>query len=113
VRSRTTDACHWLIELRASGRQCGVPRPANAARRARRRSRVPTARATRSRRPTEELEATDVLACPCGGRHCVVAVVVDSAIACTVLAALGLPSATFAPVAGPVTGQALDWFATP
>jgi hypothetical protein len=35
--------------------------------------------------------AADVLACPCGGRRGVVAVVVDSTIARTVLATLGLP----------------------
>ena len=35
--------------------------------------------------------ATDVLACPCGGRRSVIAVVVDSALTRAVLAALGLP----------------------
>jgi len=54
--------------------------------------------------------ATDVLACPCRGRRSVVAVVVDSARARAVLAALGLPCtpATFAPARGPP--QAEFWF---
>ena len=54
--------------------------------------------------------ATDVLSCPCGGRRSVVAVVVDSAVARTVLAALGLPCtpATFAPARDPP--QAELWF---
>ena len=54
--------------------------------------------------------AADVLACPCGGRRRVVAVVVDSALARTLLAALGLPCtpATFAPARAPP--QAELWF---
>jgi ribosomal protein S27E len=54
--------------------------------------------------------ATDVLSCPCGGRRSVVAVVVDSALARAVLAALGLPCtpATFAPARAPP--QAELWF---
>jgi hypothetical protein len=47
--------------------------------------------------------ATDVLACPCGGRRSVVAVVVDAAMARALLAGLGLPCtpATFAPARAP------------
>jgi hypothetical protein len=47
--------------------------------------------------------AAAVLACPCGGRRRVVAVVVDSVLARALLAALGSPStpATFAPTSGP------------
>jgi hypothetical protein len=54
--------------------------------------------------------ATDVLSCPCGGRRSVVAVVMDSAMARAVLAALGLPCtpATFAPARDPP--QAELWF---
>jgi hypothetical protein len=54
--------------------------------------------------------AADVLACPCGGRRRVVAVVVDSALARALLAALGLPCtpATFAPARAPP--QAELWF---
>jgi hypothetical protein len=54
--------------------------------------------------------AADVLTCPCGGRRRVVAVVIDSAIARALLAALGLPynPATFAPARAPP--QAEFWF---
>jgi hypothetical protein len=54
--------------------------------------------------------ATDVLACPCGGRRRVIAVVVDSGRARPLLAALGLPCtpATFAPARAPP--QAELWF---
>jgi hypothetical protein len=47
--------------------------------------------------------ATDVRACPCGGRRTVVAVVVDSAMARAVLASLGLSCApaTFTPARAP------------
>jgi hypothetical protein len=50
--------------------------------------------------------AADVLACSCGGRRRLLAVVVDSAIARTLLAALGL--ATFAPTRAPP--QVELWF---
>ena len=51
------------------------------------------------------------LACPCGGRRSVVAVVVDAAMAHALLAALGLPCtpATFAPARDPP--QTELWFA--
>ena len=54
--------------------------------------------------------ATDVLSCPCGGRRSVIAVVVDSALARAVLAALGLPCTptTFAPARDPPQGEL--WF---
>jgi hypothetical protein len=54
--------------------------------------------------------AADVLACPCGGRRRVVAVVVDSALARALLAALGLPCtpAPFALAWAPP--QAERWF---
>jgi hypothetical protein len=52
----------------------------------------------------------DVLLCPCGGCRSVVAVVVDSALARAVLAALGsrAPPATFVPARDPA--QAELWF---
>ena len=54
--------------------------------------------------------ATDVVSCPCGGRRSVIAVVVDSALARAVLAALGLPCTptTFAPARDPPQGEL--WF---
>jgi hypothetical protein len=57
--------------------------------------------------------ATDVLACPCGGRRSVVAVVVDAAMARAVLAVLGLPCtpATFAPARDPPHAEL--WFDDP
>jgi hypothetical protein len=47
--------------------------------------------------------ADDVLHCPCGGRRSVIAVVVDPAVARTLLAVLALPSesVTFAPARAP------------
>ncbi len=53
--------------------------------------------------------ATDVLSCPCGGRRSVVAIVVDSAMARAVLAALGLTCtpATSRWQGGPPPGRAL------
>jgi hypothetical protein len=47
--------------------------------------------------------ADDVLQCPCGGRRSVVAIVTDSALANTLLTALGVPSdaVTFAPARSP------------
>jgi hypothetical protein len=70
-------------------------------------STVPRGSRRRGRVPGAELLcrlfAADALACPCRGRRCVVAVVVDSTIARTVLATLGLPCtpATFAPTRAP------------
>ena len=83
---------------RADARACGrAIRRAGAVRR-QRGGRVPWAELLR-----RVFAAADVLACPCGGRRRVLAVVVDSAIARTLLAALGLPcaAATFAPARAP------------
>ena len=54
--------------------------------------------------------ADDVLQCPCGGRRSVVAVVTDSALANTLLTALGVPSdaVTFAPARSPPHAE-LSW----
>jgi hypothetical protein len=54
--------------------------------------------------------AADLRACRCGGRRRVLAIVVDSAIARALLAALGLPCtpATFVPARAPP--QAELWF---
>jgi hypothetical protein len=54
--------------------------------------------------------ADDVLQCPCGGRRSVVAVVTDSALANTLLTALGVPSdaVTFAPARSPPQAE-LSW----
>ena len=52
----------------------------------------------------------DVLQCPCGGRRSVIAVVTDSALANTLLTALGVPSdaVTFAPARSPPQAE-LSW----
>jgi hypothetical protein len=68
---------------------------------------------TRARRvPWAELLrrvfATDVLSCSCGGRRSVFTVVVDSAMARAVLAALPCTPASLAPVRDPP--QAELWF---
>ena len=78
---------------------------------------TPTARANSkrpSRLPWAELLrrvfADDVLACPCGGRRSVVAVVVDPAIAITLLGVLGISSerVAFAPARDPPQME-LEW----
>jgi hypothetical protein len=86
--------------LRRNGEPSGAAVPRGSGRG----SRVPWAELLR------RVFATDVLACPYGSRRRVVAVVVDSAITRTVLAALVLPCtpATFAPARAPP--QAELWF---
>ena len=88
-----------LVPARAAD-PSGAPTPCGA----KRGGRVPWAELLR------RVFAAAVLACPCGGRRRVVAVVVDSALARTLLAALGLPCApaTFAPARAPP--QAELWF---
>ena len=83
----------------------GEPPPAAATRSGSTRAgRVPWAELLR------RMFATDVLSCPCGGRRSVIAVVVDYALACSVLAALGLPCTptTFAFARDPPQGEL--WF---
>jgi hypothetical protein len=92
-------ASKWRAQLRALVPAPARELPPSAA--------TPGGSARAGRVPWAELLrrvfATDVLSCPCGGRRSVVAVVVDDAMARTVLATLGLPCtpATLAPARDP------------